>query len=177
MILTETEVDGAFVVDIEPIEDERGFFARTWCRREFEVLGLETGVAQCNTSFNKRKGTLRGLHFQAAPLEEVKIVRCTQGAIYDVVLDLRTDSASHLRHAGVMLSAENRRMLYVPRGAAHGFQTLVDGTEVCYQMSEFYSPEHARGVRWDDPAFGISWPPDERTISERDLAYDDYLPV
>jgi dTDP-4-dehydrorhamnose 3,5-epimerase len=172
---TAAEIDGACVVDIEPFEDERGLFARTWCREEFAAQGLDTEISQCNTSFNLRKGTLRGMHFQTAPAAEVKLVRCTQGAIFDAIVDLRPESPTYLRNVGVTLTAENRRMLYIPKGVAHGFQTLVDRTEVFYQMSEPYSPEHASGVRWDDPAFGIDWPDDERILNERDRTYPDYV--
>lgn len=171
MIFTETAVRGAWLVEPEPHQDERGFFARLWCRREFAEHGLDTTIAQCSTSFNLRRGTLRGLHYQAAPHEEVKIVRCTRGAIYDVAVDLRVGSQTRGRHAAVELSAANGRMLYVPRGCAHGFQTLADDTEVFYQMSEFYAPESGRGVRWNDPAFGISWPLTPPILNARDAAY------
>ncbi len=155
-------------------EDDRGFFARTFCRREFEARGLNPQVVQCNFSFNKRKGSLRGMHFQASPHSEAKLVRCTAGSIYDVIIDLRASSSAFRKHFGVELSARNRKMLYVPEEFAHGFQTLEDDTEVFYQMSQYYSPEHSRGVRWDDPAFGISWPPGERIIIERDRTYPDF---
>ena len=174
MIFTETALAGAFVIEPELLRDERGFFARTWCRREFEAHGLITRIAQCSTSFNERKGTLRGMHYQAPPAAETKIVRCTRGSIYDVIIDLRPDSPSFARHVALVLSGDNRKMLYVPAGFAHGFQTLEDATEVSYQISEFHAPEHARGVRWDDPAFAISWPEDRRTILERDLSYPDF---
>lgn len=174
MIFIETPLAGAFVIEPEPIEDTRGCFARTWCRREFEARGLETRIAQCSTSFNKRKGTLRGMHYQQPPFAETKIVRCTRGAIYDVILDLRPEARTFTRHFAVVLTAENRRMLYVPPGFAHGFQTLEDDTEVFYQISEFYSAEHAHGVRWNDPVFGIRWPDDERTIVDRDQSYPDF---
>jgi dTDP-4-dehydrorhamnose 3,5-epimerase len=177
VIFTETDVAGVYLIDLEPIADERGFFARTWCERELAAHGLDTRIAQCNTSFNAKKGTLRGLHYQVAPFEEVKIVRCISGAIGDVVVDLRAGSPTYLRHAAITLTADNRRMLYIPTGVAHGFQTLADDTEVSYQMSEVYSPEHARGVRWDDPVFGISWPEAERIVNERDRSYPDYLPT
>lgn len=177
MIFTETVLPGAFVIDPEPREDARGLFARTWCGREFQARGLETGIAQCSTSFNKRKGTLRGLHYQVPPAAETKIVRCTRGSLYDVAVDLRPDSPTFLGHVGVVLTADNRRMLYVPIGFAHGFQTLEDDTEIFYQISEFCAPEHARGVRWDDPLFGISWPVDQRTVIERDLGYPDFRPA
>jgi dTDP-4-dehydrorhamnose 3,5-epimerase len=176
VIFTPTPLAGAFIVEPEPREDARGLFARTWCRRELEAHGLETRIAQCSTSFNKRKGTLRGMHYQAAPLAETKLVRCTRGAMFDVIIDLRPDSPTFTRHTAVTLSAENRTALYVPVGFAHGFQTLEDDTEVFYQISEFYSAEHARGVRWDDPAFGIAWPDDERIITERDRSYPDFRP-
>jgi dTDP-4-dehydrorhamnose 3,5-epimerase len=175
MLFTETKLQGAFIIDIDRIEDERGFFARTWCQREFEAHGLCTQLAQCNISFNKSKGTLRGMHYQAAPYAEAKLVRCTSGAIYDVIIDLRPDSPTFKRWVAVELTADNRRMLFIPEGFAHGFQTLADGTEVFYQMSQFYVPEYARGVRWDDPAFKISWPAEKRIISERDQAFPDFL--
>ncbi len=174
MKYTETAVPGAYVIDLEPVGDERGFFARTWCRDDFAARGLNPQLLQCNLSFNVRGGTLRGLHYQAAPHEEAKLVRCTLGAIYDVIVDLRPDSPSFKRHVAVVLSAANRRMLYVPEGCAHGFQTLEDHSEVFYQMSAAYAPEAARGVRWDDPAFAIDWPPAERIISARDRHYPDF---
>ena len=177
MIFAETPLPGAFVIEPEPLEDARGPFARTWCRREFEGRGLETGIAQCSTSFNKQKGTLRGMHYQVSPAAETKIVRCTRGALYDVIIDLRPDSPTFTRHFAAVLTADNRKALYVPTGFAHGFQTLEDGSEILYQISEFYSPEHSRGVRWDDPIFEISWPEDERTIVERDRSYPDFRPA
>jgi dTDP-4-dehydrorhamnose 3,5-epimerase len=174
MIFTETKLQGAFIIDIDRIEDERGFFARTWCQREFEAHGFCTQLVQCNISFNKHKGTLRGMHYQAAPYAEAKLVRCTSGAIYDVIIDLRPDSPTFKRWVAVELRAANRRMLFIPEGFAHGFQTLADDTEVFYQMSQFYAPEYARGVRWDDPAFGVSWPAEKRIISERDRSFPDF---
>jgi dTDP-4-dehydrorhamnose 3,5-epimerase len=177
MIFTETPLGGAFVIEPELLEDARGFFARTWCLREFETRGLVARVAQCSTSFNKRKGTLRGMHYQAPPFAETKIVRCVRGSIYDVIVDLRPSSPTSMRHFSVVLTADNRKMLYVPAGFAHGFQTLEDDTEVLYQMSEFYSSAHARGVRWDDPALGIQWPDDERMIVDRDRTYSDFRPT
>lgn len=174
MIFTEAVLSGAFVIEPEPHEDARGLFARTWCQREFQARGLETRMAQCSTSFNKRKGTLRGLHYQVAPAAETKVVRCTRGSLYDVIVDLRPGSPTFLRHIGIVLTADNRKMLYVPSGCAHGFQTLEDDTEIFYQISEFWTPEHARGVRWDDPLFAIAWPDDQRTIIERDLQYSDF---
>jgi dTDP-4-dehydrorhamnose 3,5-epimerase len=174
VIFTPTPLAGAFVIEPEPIPDARGLFARTWCRRELEAHGLDGALAQCSTSFNKRKGTLRGMHYQAPPFAETKIVRCTRGSMYDVVIDLRPESPTFRRHFGATLTADNRKAMYIPKGFAHGFQTLEDDTEVLYQISEFYSPDHSRGVRWDDPAFGIAWPPDERTMSDRDRAYPDF---
>jgi dTDP-4-dehydrorhamnose 3,5-epimerase len=174
VIFVPTGLPAAFVVEPERREDQRGFFARTWCAREFEARGLTTRLVQCSVSFNKRKGTLRGMHYQAPPHEEAKLVRCTMGAIHDVIIDLRPTSPTYKLYVAVLLTAENRRMLYVPEGFAHGFQTLVDDTEVFYQMSEFHSPAHARGVRWDDPAFAIAWPPDDRIINDRDRSYPDF---
>jgi len=162
------------VIEVERLTDERGFFARAWCQREFAEHGLNPRLVQCNISYNPRRGTLRGMHYQAVPHSEAKLVRCTRGAIYDVIVDLRSDSPSYLRHFGVDLTAEGREMLYVPEGVAHGFLTLEDETEVFYQMSEFYAPEAARGVRWNDPAFGIRWPIEVAVISPRDAAYPDF---
>lgn len=174
MIFTPVSLGGACLVEIERVEDERGFFARTWCRREFEKHGLDPRLAQCSISFNRARATLRGLHYQTTPHEEAKLVRCVRGSVWDVIVDLRPDSPSFTGHFGVELSAENRRALYVPPGFAHGFITLEDATEVAYQMSEFYHPESARGVRWDDPAFGIEWPLVPQVISERDRCYPDF---
>jgi dTDP-4-dehydrorhamnose 3,5-epimerase len=173
---TLTTLPGVYLIDIEPIADERGFFARSWCREEFAVHGLDPQLEQCNISFNRRKGTLRGMHYQAAPYGEAKLVRCTRGAIYDVAVDLRPDSPTYLRHYGVELSGKNRRALFIPEGIAHGFQTLTVDSEVFYQMSRAYVPGAGRGVRWDDPAFAIAWPDDERIISERDQIWPDYTP-
>ena len=168
MKFTETKLCGAFVVELEPVADERGFFARTWCEREFEEHGLRTRFVQCSVSFNLKRGTLRGMHYQRDPYGEVKLVRCTRGALYDVIIDLRSDSPTRTQHVAVVLTPENGKMMYVPQGFAHGFQTLEDNTEVFYQISELYRPEHAAGVAWDDPAFGIEWPVAERIMSERD---------
>jgi dTDP-4-dehydrorhamnose 3,5-epimerase len=179
VLFVETPVVGALVVEAQRIEDERGFFARTFSNEEFAARGLDARVDQCSTSFNARAGTLRGLHYQAPPHGEAKLVRCTRGAIYDVAVDLRPGSSSYLRWLGVELTAENGRGLFVPEGCAHGFQTLVDATEVLYQMSTPYVPTAGRGVRWDDPAFGIEWPPpppDGRTMSARDADYPDFAP-
>lgn len=161
-------------ISLEPNPDERGFFARTWCSREFEEHGLNPKLVQCSISFNVRRGTLRGMHYQAAPFAEAKLVRCTQGTIYDVVVDLRPDSPTFRQWTGARLSSENRHMMYVPEGCAHGFLTLEDETEVFYQMSEFYRAEAARGVRWNDPQFGIAWPEEVVVISERDRTYPDF---
>jgi dTDP-4-dehydrorhamnose 3,5-epimerase len=174
VIFWETKLPGAFVIEPERRDDERGFFARTFCREEFVARGLNPNVAQCNVSFNKRKGTLRGMHYQVPPSAEAKLIRCTAGAIFDVIIDLRESSATFRQHVAVELSAGTGKMLYVPEGFAHGFQTLVDDTEVFYQMSHAYAPESARGVRWDDPAFGIEWPAAERILHERDRNYPDF---
>ena len=171
MIFTETKLKGAYIIDIEPIEDDRGFFARSWCRNEFIKHGLNPDLVQCNISYNKLKGTLRGMHYQATPHQEAKLVRCTKGAIYDVIVDLREDSKTFRQWVGVELSTENRRMLYVPGGFAHGFQTIEDDVEVFYQMSEFYFSEFSRGIRWDDPDIGIEWPIQKVILSERDMAF------
>jgi len=168
MIFRETPLAGAWVLEPERLADERGFFARTYCRRDFEARGLDPAIAQCSVSFNHRRGTLRGLHFQTAPHEEVKLVRVTRGAVWDVIVDLRPGSPTLRRHFAVVLSAENRHELYIPKGMAHGFQTLEDAAEVFYQISEFYAPESARGFRWDDPAFAIPWPEPVTMISEKD---------
>ena len=175
MIFTETLLKGAFVIEPERLEDERGFFARTWCQREFEAHSIDSKWVQCNISYNKRKGTLRGMHYQVAPYEEAKLIRCTLGATYDVIIDLRPDSPTFRQHIAELLTAQNRKMLYVPKGFAHGFLTLEDDTEVFYQMSEFYHAEYARGVRWNDPAFGIQWPAEVQIISDRDRNHPDFL--
>jgi dTDP-4-dehydrorhamnose 3,5-epimerase len=171
MLFTETKLKGAYVVDLELREDERGFFARSWCANEFEKHGLNPCLSQCNVSFNKRRGTLRGMHYQVAPFAEAKLVRCTMGAIYDVIIDLRPDSPTFKQWVSAELTAENRRALYIPEDFAHGFQTLLDDSEVFYQMSEFYHPEGACGVRWDDPAFGVEWAVAETVISEKDQMF------
>jgi len=169
MIFNETKLNGAYIIEIEPVEDERGFFARTWCKKEFEAHGLNTALVQCNTSFNKKKGTLRGMHYQASPYGEAKLVRCTLGSIYDVIVDIRKESKTYLQWIACELTAENRKMLYVPAGFAHGFQTLEDNTEVFYQMSEYYYPEYAHGIRWDDPVLDIDWPIKEKIFSAKDM--------
>ncbi len=174
MIFTETPLPGAFIIDLEPRQDARGFFARTFCRREFEEHGLNPNIVQCNLSYNLAAGTLRGMHLQKEPASEVKLVRCLRGAIHDVIADLRPESATYRQHFGVELTAQNRRALYVPESFAHGFQTLMDDTEIAYQMSEFHQPGVAAGFRYDDPAFGIPWPRPIEVISEQDLAWPPF---
>jgi dTDP-4-dehydrorhamnose 3,5-epimerase len=175
MIFTETKLSGAYVIDLEPHHDERGFFARAWCETEFTEHGLNPCIKQCNISFNPKEGTLRGMHYQADPYGEVKLVRCTMGKIYDVIIDIRPDSSSYKQHFSIELSDENRRMLYIPEGFAHGFQTLTDNVEVFYQMAQSYVPGAASGIRWNDPAFKLEWPEvSNRIISERDEQYPDY---
>jgi dTDP-4-dehydrorhamnose 3,5-epimerase len=177
--LIETPLPGAYVVELEPLRDERGWFARTFDVAAFASLGLDAAVVQCNTSFNERAGTLRGMHFQTEPHGEPKLVRCTRGAIYDVIVDLRPDSPAFRRWFGIELSAGGTASLFAPAGLAHGFQTLEDASEVHYQMGHEYVPEAASGVRWNDPAFGIDWPdppPAGRVISERDASYPDFHP-
>jgi dTDP-4-dehydrorhamnose 3,5-epimerase len=171
MIFTGTQLDGARQIDLDRREDERGFFARIWCRQELAAQGLDPDIAQESLSFNRHRGTVRGLHFQRPPHEETKIVRCTRGAIFDVIVDRRPRSASYLRWQGFELTAENRKALYVPKGFAHGFQTLTDNAEIIYQISEFYAPNSAGGYRYDDVAFGIAWPLAVTVISERDLSW------
>ena len=177
MIFNETKLKGAYIIEVEPFEDERGSFARTFCREEFETHGLNSFVAQCNISHNRRKGTLRGMHYQIAPHAEAKLVTCLAGSIYDVIIDLRPDSITYCHWLAVELSARHpRNLIYIPEGFAHGFQTLEDDTEVFYQMSHSYVSKAARGVRWDDPAFAIDWPDRPRTLSDRDNNYPDFSP-
>jgi dTDP-4-dehydrorhamnose 3,5-epimerase len=202
MIFTQTKLNGAYIIELEPIVDNRGFFARSFCQKEFELHGITMNIAQCNISYNKKKGTLRGMHFQANPFEEAKIVSCIKGSIYDVIIDLRPDSSTYCKWIAIELSAVNReqkavkskheavnsegsayrlpltaqhKMLYVPKGFAHGFLTLEDDTEIFYHMSEFYVPGQGRGVRWNDPAFGIEWPGEITLISDQDKAYPDFV--
>lgn len=176
MIIEPCPLPGACTVDLERLEDERGFFARSWSAEEFAAHGLEAGMTATSVSFNARRGTLRGLHFQAAPHAETKLVRCTMGRIFDVIVDLRESSPTYCRWFGTELSSSNRRAMYVPRGFAHGFQTLEDGSEVLYYMHGDHVPAAARGWRWDDPAFAIDWPPaDDRTMSDRDATYPDFV--
>jgi len=177
MLFTETILKGAYLIEPEKLEDERGFFARSFCVREFEKHGLNPRLVQCNISHNIRKGTLRGMHYQKAPYAEAKLVRCTRGAIYDVIADLRPDSPCFKMNVGIRLDESNRKMLYIPEGFAHGFITLEDDSEVFYQMSEFYSPQHAAGFRWNDPFFRIQWPLEVAVISERDKTYPDFESV
>ncbi|MBW4627509.1 MAG: dTDP-4-dehydrorhamnose 3,5-epimerase [Brasilonema octagenarum HA4186-MV1] len=168
MIFVETELKDAYIIDLEQKQDHRGFFARTFCAQEFEAHGLKPTVAQCNLSFNYKKGTLRGMHYQTLPAAETKLVRCTQGAIYDVIIDMRPESPTYLQYIGVELTAENHRALYVPEMFAHGYQTLTDSAEVGYQVGEFYTPGYERGLRYDDPFFNIQWPLEVTDISEKD---------
>ena len=192
MIFTETRLKGAYLIEPEILEDDRGFFARTFCQDEFKAHGLNPCIVQCNISFNKKKGTLRGMHYQAAPHEEAKLVRCTRGAIYDVIIDLRPQSPTFKQWLAVILTADAPQpynlkplpstfnpppgsQLYIPEGFAHGFQTLEDDTEVFYQMSEFFHPECACGVRWDDSVFGVVWPDESHIISCQDGEYADFL--
>jgi dTDP-4-dehydrorhamnose 3,5-epimerase len=174
MKFEKTKLEGAWIIDIHKLEDERGFFARTFCQREFLEHGLNARVAQCNVSYNRKKGTFRGMHLQVSPFQEAKLVQCTSGAIYDIIIDLRPESPTYLQHLGVTLRAQEYRMLYIPEGFAHGFLTLEEDTNVFYQMSEFYAPECARGFRWNDPAFGITLPANIIVISERDTKYPDF---
>jgi dTDP-4-dehydrorhamnose 3,5-epimerase len=176
MLFTPLPLSGAFLVAPERHQDSRGWFARTFCQDEFAAHGLASSFVQCNASFNAMRGTLRGMHFQRPPHEEIKLVRCTRGAVLDVLLDLRPESASFCRWHAIELTADNGLAVYIPAGMAHGFQTLADDSEVFYQMAEFYHPESAAGVRWDDPAFGIDWPIRPPILSERDAAYDDFRP-
>lgn len=176
MIFTETKLPGAYLIDIEKRGDQRGFFARGWCQKEFEAHGLIPRVVQVNISLSKQKGTLRGMHYQVAPYAEAKLVRCTRGALYDVIIDLRSDSPTYLQWLGAELTAENYRMIYVPEGFAHGFLTLADNTEATYQVSQFYTPEAEGGMRYDDPALGIEWPLAVRVISDKDANWPDFSP-
>ena len=172
MIFTELKLKGAFIIELEKNEDERGFFARTWDKKEFEKLGLNSKLVQCSISFNKKKGTLRGIHYQEVPYEEVKLVRCTKGKIFDVIVDLRQISKTFRQWMAIELNDENYKMIYIPKGFAHGFQTLENNTEVFYQMSQIYVPKHAKGLRWDDPTLGISWPIKTPIISNKDSSWE-----
>ena len=175
MIFEETRLKGVYVLEVQRIEDDRGFFGRSFCSREMEAKGLNPGCVNINVGFSKKKGTLRGVHYQAAPHAEAKLVRCTMGEIYDVVVDLRPDSPTHKQWVGIRLTAENRKSIYVPEGCGHGYQTLCDDAEIYYQASQFYYPESAKGVRYNDPAFNISWPLEVTSISETDQNWPDYI--
>jgi dTDP-4-dehydrorhamnose 3,5-epimerase len=174
MRFTETKVKGAFLIDLDPRSDNRGFFARSWCMNEFRERGLVSHIAQINVASTLKRGSVRGLHFQTSPHEEAKTVRCTRGAVYDVVVDLRPSSPTHKAWAGFELSADNHKILYIPEGCAHGYQTLVDGAEIEYLTSAVYAPASARGVRFDDHAFGIEWPLPVGVISDADRSWPDY---
>lgn len=175
MKFIETDLPGAYIIELDKREDDRGFFARAWCRREFGDRGIHSQLVQCNISFNKKRGTLRGMHYQTTPYEEAKLVRCTRGAVYDVIIDIRPYSDTFTQWVSVDLTDENRKMLFIPEGFAHGFLTLADSTEVFYMMSEFYMPEFAKGIRWNDPAFNIRWPIPVKVISERDMQYSNFV--
>ena len=174
MIFTPTKLQGAYILEVKKIEDERGFFGRSWCKRELEAQGLNADVVQANVSYNKVKGTLRGMHFQKAPHQETKLVRCTRGAIYDVIIDLRPDSPTYKQWIGVELTESNYRMLFVPEDFAHGFITLEDNTEVTYQVTQYYTPGAEGGIRWNDPAFNIEWPIEPVVVSGKDQAHSDF---
>jgi dTDP-4-dehydrorhamnose 3,5-epimerase len=174
VIFTETAIPGCFLIQIEPIWDERGFFARTWCEMEFREHGLNSSLRQASLSFNFKKGTLRGMHYQVGGSQEAKLIRCISGSIFDVVIDLRKDSPAFARHIGVLLSAENPQMVYIPEGCAHGYQTLADKTELFYQISQFYNADLSRGVRWNDPVFAIAWPLPDPIVSSRDQSFPDF---
>jgi len=175
MIFTETVLSGSFLIKIEKLEDDRGFFARSWDKNEFENVGLNPNLTQCNISFNKNLGTLRGMHYQISPHQEAKLVRCTKGKIFDVILDLRKNSVTYKKWLGFELDSNNHDLLYIPEGFAHGFQTLEENSEVFYQMSTEYFPKSSRGIRWNDPNFQIKWPIDEKIISDKDSKYLDYI--
>jgi dTDP-4-dehydrorhamnose 3,5-epimerase len=174
MKFTETELKGAFIVEIEKLSDDRGFFARSWCLKEFEAHGLTSRVVQSNVSYNIKKGTLRGMHYQIAPYQESKLIRCTRGAIYDVIIDLRPESPTYKQWTGLELTADNRTMLFVPEDFAHGFMTLADDTEITYQVSQFYTPRSEKGIRFNDPLFRIQWPLDVSVISDKDRQWPDF---
>lgn len=174
MKFIETRLKGAYIIELDRIADERGFFARSWSQTQFADLGLSSRIVECSVSFNRTKGTLRGMHYQAAPHAEVKLIRCTAGAIYDCIIDLRRSSPTFKEWVAVELTAENHLALYIPEQFAHGFLTLADGSEVFYQMSEVHAPESARGLRWDDPALGIDWPGPIRVVNERDRTFADF---
>lgn len=177
MIFTETKIKGVYIIEPELLTDERGFFTRSFCKEEFQKHGLETDIVQCNISYNKKKGTLRGMHYQAPPFEEAKIISCTKGSIYDVVIDLRRDSPTCCRWVAIELTEKNFKMMYIPKGCAHGFQTMEENTIVYYQMTEFFHPERAKGIRWDDPVFLIDWPIKNKIIiSDKDQIFKYTVP-
>ena len=170
----ETELKGSYIIELEKLEDERGFFTRIWDKKKIQDKGLDSDLVQMSFSFTKKKGTLRGMHFQKKPFEETKLVRCTRGKIFDVIIDLRPESNTYKKWIGVELKSDNLKMLYIPEGFAHGFQTLEDDTEVFYQMSNWFSPEHVRGIRWNDPSFQIKWPLPVENISDKDKTWKDF---
>jgi dTDP-4-dehydrorhamnose 3,5-epimerase len=175
MIFNKTKLDGAYIVEMEPIGDNRGFFARAWCTKEFESFGLIAQFVQANLTYSPERGTVRGLHYQIAPHQEVKLVRCTRGATYDVIVDLRPESPTYKEWLAIELTADNHKMIYIPAGFAHGYQILMDDTEVFYQVGQFYAPQYERGARWNDPAFGIEWPiASPLILSEKDRNWPDY---
>lgn len=176
MRFTKTKLPGVVLIDLKTIEDERGFFARYFCKREYAEQGLDNEIVQINNSFNLKRGTLRGMHYQSAPCGEVKVVRCIAGALYDVVIDLRRGSPTYLQWLGVELTAKNRTMLYVPKGFGHGFMTTADNTEALYLVTEYYTPGHEGGIRWDDPRFAIRWPFPPQVVSEKDGSWPDFDP-
>lgn len=175
MNFIQTALNDAYIIDLNKLEDKRGLFARSFCRKEFENQGIEFSVVQSNISFNYYKKTLRGMHYQSKPYSEKKLIRCTRGRIFDVIIDVRPDSSTYMNWVGVELTEKNYRMLYVPKGFAHGFITLEDNTEVTYQMSEFYNPKAGQGIRWDDTAFKIEWPVKPKIISDKDQSWPDFL--
>jgi len=175
MKFTETKLKGAFIVEIEKLTDDRGFFARAWCRKEFEAHGLTSAVVQANVSFNRKRGTLRGMHYQIAPFQESKLIRCTRGAIYDVIIDLRPESPTYRQWIGVELTADNYTLFFVPEDFSHGFITLMDDTEITYQVSQFYTPGSEKGIRFNDPTFNIQWPLEVSVISDKDSNWPDFV--
>ena len=175
MKFSQTKLKGAYFIEIEKLTDDRGFFARSWCQKEFENHGIDYGFVQANVSYNHRKGTIRGMHYQIAPYQECKLIRCTRGAIYDVIIDLRPGSETYKQWTGVELTAKNYSMFFVPKDFAHGFQTLTDETEITYQVSEFYTPGSEKGIRFDDPAFDIQWPLEATILSDKDRIWPDFV--
>jgi len=175
MKFTETKLKGAFIIEIEKLSDDRGFFARSWCQKEFEIHALASRVVRANVSYNRKRGTMRGMHYQIAPYQESKLIRCTRGAIYDVIIDLRPDSPTYKQWTGVELTADNYTMFFVPQDFAHGFETLTDETEITYQVSQFYTPGSEKGIRFNDPAFDIQWPLEVTIISDKDRTWPDFV--